>query len=535
MKKEFLYLLGFAFIVCFSLDGSSVQVFQAEGKAKSGSSVFFWNANGSEKFCDSMKKNLVETMQTGKEERFTVPSPEGQKNPVIQICQDGRLLVNPTEKLEYFVIRDPHGKIIINTKKNKGQLDSGLLDEGFEEDIKRRVEKLQVGESITAVFFDDSKLCVTFDQIITLVSKIDGSNHPARWSQVRSLISGAIFHDCKEKSENKIELGLTGKEIVMLFNVAALGKKERRKLLSGLTIFDHIVLVANIHMHYFSKKFFSVCRSDLIKRVRDALKKGDVSWFKKVSSLENDRGNNIQAFIENLLKRIIGPVPKVLLEKEGVSEVEFDGTRAVVCYQNGRVEIIIEIENEKRIFTRDNIINMEVTADGTRAIVEYLGDDNRIERIDIESGDSIFTRNNVFRADRTRAMVKYIDYRDKIIEIESGNSIFTRNNVKSMKATADGSKVIVLCNDNKLKILDLEDYDRGIDFVKFNPKQLLFAFNLSQDPDYLDHVQDKNNAKKIWQSFEPEVQEKLKKSYFPAIDFQLSYSQLCGKKVCTIL
>ncbi len=467
MKKEFLYVLGFAFIVCFSLDGCSTKVLQVEGKAKSGSFGFFWNAEGSKKFCNFMEENLAETMQTGKEKSFTVPLPEDQKNPVIQICQDGKLLVNQTGKLKHFVIRDPHGKTIMNMSQNQEELDSGSL----EEDIKRRVEKLQVGESITAVFFDDSKLRVTFDQIITLVSK-DGSNHPARWSQVLDswLISGAMSHDFQEQSERKIELELTGKEIKRFLDFVTSNKEERKKLLSGLTIFDHIVSVANIHMHYFSKKLFSVCWDDLLKRVRDLLEKGDVSWFEKSFSLENDRGKNIQPFIENLLKRIIAPV---LLEKEGVREAEFtlDGTRAIVWHYGNRAEII-DIESEEIIFTRGNVKSMEVTSDGTRTIVEYFS--NRAEIIDIESEETIFTRGNVksmeVTSDGSKAIVKYWNGRAEIIDIESKETIFTRDNFKRIRVTTDGTRTIVEYFSNRAEIIDIESEETI--FTRSNVKSM---------------------------------------------------------------
>jgi len=208
MKKEFLCVLGFAFIVCFSSDMYSMKIeweLTKKGEVRIGHVIYPWLATGNPEFCYSMEKNLAETMQTGKGEGFIFPSPEDQKIPIIQICQDGKLFVHPIEELEHFVIRDPHGKIIINTKQKQKQLDSGLLDEeDDEEDIKSKAERLQAGGSITAVFSDDSKLCVTFDQIITFVSKT-GSSHPVRLSQVEgsSLISGMFSHDFKEKSEKK--------------------------------------------------------------------------------------------------------------------------------------------------------------------------------------------------------------------------------------------------------------------------------------------------------------------------------------------
>jgi len=435
-----------------------MEEFQVEGEAQLGPSVFSWNAKGSEKFCDSVKTSLAETMQAGKGKNFTVSLSGDPKKSVIQICQDGKLLLNQTEGLEQFIVRDRNGKTIRNTNKNQGQLDGGLLDE---ENTKKEAERLQVGESITAVFSDASKLGVTFDQIITFASKIDESNNTFKLSQVQggSLISRAKRCGFKKKSENKIELELTGKEIKMLVRVTELDKEGRRKLLAGLPIFDHIVLAANMDMPYFQKSFFSVCKKNLLQRIRDLLEKKDVSWFEGVRSCTKDRGKDIQQFIKILLNRI---TPRVLLEREKVQEVEFtlDRARVIVTYSVvGRRAEIIDIKSAKTIFTRDNAYSMKVTAEGTRAVVQYWRN-NRAEIIDIKSEETIFTKNNVksmeVTADGTRVIVVYQDKKAEIIDRESGKIIFTKNNVKSMEFTADGTMAIVVYQDKKAEIIDIK-------------------------------------------------------------------------------
>jgi len=69
-----------------------------------------------------------------------------------------------------------------------------------------------------------------------------------------------------------------------------------------------------------------------------------------------------------------------------------------------------------------------------------------------------------------------------------------------------------------MEILDLINYNHGINFALFTPEQLLFVFNLKSSPDYLAKI-DKNAAKQIWESFTSAVQEILEKDYFPAVSF----------------
>ncbi len=103
--------------------------------------------------------------------------------------------------------------------------------------------------------------------------------------------------------------------------------------------------------------------------------------------------------------------------------------------------------------------------------------------------------------------------------MQEGRNIFEDDNVRKIIFIPNGKRAGISYKDGKVKIIDFEDYNRDIDFIKFSPEQLFFTFKLSQNPHYLDHVQDKNDAKRIWQSFESGLQQKLKKSYFPKVNF----------------
>ena len=120
-----------------------------------------------------------------------------------------------------------------------------------------------------------------------------------------------------------------------------------------------------------------------------------------------------------------------------------------------------------------------------------------------------------------RAGIIYTDGRGKIIDTEDGTIIFEfkDDGVKNIDCSSNQKKAVISYKDGRWEIIDFADYNRGINFVQFNSEQLLFSFNLSKNLHYLNHVEDKDDARRIWQSFVPELQQKLKESYFPKVDF----------------
>ncbi|HEB42009.1 MAG TPA: hypothetical protein ENI08_03255 [Candidatus Dependentiae bacterium] len=110
---------------------------QVTGEMKIGHVVYPWQVEGKPEFCDFMKKRLATNQDTGQQQNFIIPSIKDLEKPAIQIDPDGGLSINQGE---HIIVRDRHGKTIIDTSKNQGQFYSESFDEG---DIKRRIEKLQ--------------------------------------------------------------------------------------------------------------------------------------------------------------------------------------------------------------------------------------------------------------------------------------------------------------------------------------------------------------------------------------------------------
>jgi len=199
MKKKFLDILSFVFIVCLSSDTYSMEMIQVTGEMKIDHAIYSWQVEGKQKFCDFMKKRLASQQQN-----FTIPSVEDPEKSAIQIDSDGELFINQGR---HVVVRNRYGETIIDTNENQGQFDSESLDESLDgEDVKRKAKKLQLGDSLTLTFSGHSKVSVTFDNIIKLVSGIDEFEHSVRLSQMvgSTLISGAMRNNWKEKDENKV-------------------------------------------------------------------------------------------------------------------------------------------------------------------------------------------------------------------------------------------------------------------------------------------------------------------------------------------
>jgi len=353
----------------------------------------------------------------------------------------------------------------------------------------------------------------------------------------------------------------------------------------------------------FGSNFFDFTMRSLKEIIHDLLQKRDFEFLQKVSSWPDDRRVKAQPVIEETLKRIIKPIPKVLLiwrSGDNVEGISFgpnekragirckDGKRkkidpddknresifkddnvawvrlssnekiARISYKNGKGKII-DTEDGRVIFGDDNVGLISFSPNEKRAGVRYkdgerkiidtedgrviFGDDNvfwigfilngkmagisykdgRRKIIDTKDGRVIFKDGNVdwmrFSSNGKMARISYKDGKGKIIDTEDGRVIFEGDNVDGMIFSPNEEKAQISYKDGRWKIIDFANYNRGIDFIKFSLEQLFFVFGLSQNPHYLDYVQDKNGAKQIWQSFCPELQQKLKKSYFPSVKF----------------
>jgi len=158
-----------------------------------------------------------------------------------------------------------------------------------------------------------------------------------------------------------------------------------------------------------------------------------------------------------------------------------------------------------------------------KKLVGITDKDGKEKIVDLENGSVIFYGDKFSRtyliSNGKKVLIIYNGTGKRKIIAEDGTMIFEDDNIKWGRLSSNGKRAGIIYKDGKLKVIEFEDYNRGIDFIKFSPEQLLFAFSLSQNSHYLDHVQDKNDTRRIWQSLGPDLQQKLKKSYFPKVDF----------------
>ena len=486
MKKEFLYKLSLAFVICLSSDvysclssdsyshlllGVYSMKSQVTGEMKIGHVVYPWQVEGKPEFCDFMKKRLATNQDTGQQQNFIIPSIKDLEKPAIQIDPDGGLSINQGE---HIIVRDRHGKTIIDTSKNQGQFYSESFDEG---DIKRRIEKLQPGDSLIAFFSGDSKVSVTFDNIIKLVSKIDRSEYPVRLSQVADSALVAVGMNYGEgEKEKTIELASTGQEIKTFLDFVASNEEGRKKLLSGLPMIEYATLTANFRMHDFPKEFnsdyYDSTMSLLRSKIHASLEEGELEWVQEINTWPSEA----KMVIEDILRSIIRPVPKVVWEcKATARSVSFskNGKRATIIYKDGRWEIR-DTEDWKVLFEGKNIKKICFSPDETKALIEYKN--NEWEIIDLENREPIFKGNNIkridFNLDGTKILIEYKNNEWKIRDLENREILFESNNIKKICFSPDGMKVLIVDNNGRGEISDLEN--RKILFESSNIKWMDF-------------------------------------------------------------
>ena len=212
---------------------------------------------------------------------------------------------------------------------------------------------------------------------------------------------------------------------------------------------------------------------------------------------------------------------RLIFEDENVYCIRFssNGKRAGIVYKNGKL-IIIDTQDGRLISKDDNVCKIRFSPNEKRGIIYK---DGKVKIIGRENSRAIFEDDKVYEMEfgpnGKRAEIRYGDDEGKIIDTENSRVIFEDDKVYEMELGSNEKRAGIVYKNGKGIIIDFEDYNRDIDFIKFSPEQLFFTFKLSQNPHYLDHVQDKNDAKRIWQSFESGLQQKLKKSYFPKVNF----------------
>jgi len=448
MKKKFLHLVG-CVVICLS----SLVHAMGEKEFQVGSTVFS---------CRATNQQLLERLtlnQSGLDQsRLIIPLSENANEAAFEVSSDGELYMGSIEQIKQLCIKDRDGKEKIT--KQRGKIGNESLDEA---NIKEKINQLQEGESLTALFADNNQVTITFDRLMKLISA-DDMVFPVRQSRIVNsrLIAGIMTHD-KKMAAGEIKLDSSGEEIKMLLDFVGADEEGREKLINNLSTFKHIELVAGLHYHFISKTLFSDYWDQLIRKIYNSLKEGELEWFAEISSLPKDQKERMQGIMREVLNEVIKPAsPKIVFKKEGVASCVVSATKNLIgCINNQGTMEIIDLTAGKSIIVRSNVKEVRFSPDSTKIWVVYSSDDKKGEIIDLMTGRSIVNRSNVsrmeFRSGSTKAWIRYYgdDYRREIIDLTTGESIVVQTNVRNIEFSLDGTKVRVFYRDGKGEIIDL--------------------------------------------------------------------------------
>jgi len=313
MKKEFIYILNFVFIVCLSLDicAAQEQGCSQVGEVEIENTLFSWQVKGSGEFCELMQKNLAASRETGQRKNFTIMSLMDEKVPVVTISADGKLTT--TSGREHVTVKELFSNVLFDINGDKSRRS---------EDGQGNEVQLKLGSSVTIVFCDRSrKATVIFDKLIKLRSEVDDFEIKALlslWSQSQLVQAGT--HDESLGGKNKeIMLQETKKEIEALNCFLELNEEAREELFGELSIAEHAKFLLILNEHGLIKalgyNYFDFSRQVLENEIVNLLKKGisedgfdssKLVWFEKIKKLSPE----VKNVIEDILRGIIRPVPK---------------------------------------------------------------------------------------------------------------------------------------------------------------------------------------------------------------------------------
>ena len=224
---------------------------------------------------------------------------------------------------------------------------------------------------------------------------------------------------------------------------------------------------------------------------------------------------------------------KVLFEGHNVAGIVLSptGMKAIVRYQDNRGEII-DLENGKILFEGNNIRQIYVNSADTRAVVEYR--DGKGEIRNLKNRRILFEGHGIkkirLNSVGMKAKIHYKDSRGEIRDLKNGGLLFEGNDIKiayndGIQFNSTGTRAKITYND-RIEIIDLEDYDRDIVFKELEQKQLLFIFFLKNLNSSLDIATGLISHHSLWKSFNSDLQQKLLKSYFPEQVRHILYKKL---------
>jgi len=210
------------------------------------------------------------------------------------------------------------------------------------------------------------------------------------------ICKSSIHTTMKQKTQTDDELpdkkDRREKKTILLNDFLKFNQEKRKQLLNKLSIVKHAILQVNLDMHDFIKKFscndFDYSKQLLKNKIYDSLNQAtnqdvlywynEIEWFKEI----NRCPSKAQNIIENVLRSIIMPTPKVLFNWNFARNVRWidsnpDGTRNVVLYEDGSGKIIDSKYGEV-LCERNDIRWMRLNSAGTKAIVRYENDRGEI-------------------------------------------------------------------------------------------------------------------------------------------------------------
>ncbi|MGB8367360.1 MAG: hypothetical protein WCD44_03295, partial [Candidatus Babeliales bacterium] len=234
MKKSFFYLVSFAVICLFPF----IYAMEMKKEFIIGNAIFSCQATS------SLLEKITLNQDGLDQSHLIIPSSKNANKSVIQVSSGGKLYVGSLEQTKQLCIKDRHGKVKI--AKQSERTGSESLDEAR---IKEKMDRLQVGETITALFIDNNEVIITFDRLIKLISADDSVFHVQQSKIIDSeLISGIMTHD-QRMAAGEIKLGSSEKEIKMLLDFVTANEEERKELMNNLSTLDHIELVSILDYH----------------------------------------------------------------------------------------------------------------------------------------------------------------------------------------------------------------------------------------------------------------------------------------------
>jgi len=443
MKKLFLYLPVILFLISLSMSVYTAEVRQVTGMANLDNFRLEWRGTEGKQACQSIEKQLAEQQGRG----FIIQSlSKGQGRPMLaaQISLDGAVLYGGG------VIRDRHGKIRPQMNESTRQ----DFEESLNEEAKEGADRLRAGESITLRLSELSRIMVTYDPKIKLISK-EGDKYPVSLSQLAGskFISIATSKRWRKEGDGNIKLEITGERLKTFCSFLGLeGVHERKKLVEGLSVSDFVSLMRYLVSFQFPEEEYLPI---FVAKTFSLLREGNFEWLEKISSLSSKK---LQLITEKILKRVIPPVPRVLFKIAKVSGMVFSPDSKKVAIRGDNGGQIRDLETGKMYCIERDVKKMYISPDFRGLAISRR--DNGEEIRDLEIGKIGYikehVRNMVFSQDSKKVAINKGDNGVEIRDLETGKIYRIEGKVKKMYISPDFRRLAISRKDNGGEIINLE-------------------------------------------------------------------------------